>query len=307
MLSAKSAKHALLLSLLSLVCFAGAEDARDVLSIVEKATVSREALRAIQSKLNDAELRNGIERYLEAPNNENLEALTTMARLRALALRDGPNGNAGEEAKAITNSPLYRKLDERKSSNWMTRGFEKLGDWLSKRTRTDTTPARRTQGSAGDALGWVTPLMWILLGGAVVAGLYWLLARVSFANFRRAKKMGILDEGEPERTADEWLLRSLELEAAHQFRNAVRALYIACLVRFDDYGVVRFVRSETNWEHLSRLKKSGACPSHLDFESPTKKFDLIWYGDKEVTSEDVAEFRSFYEQLLAALRGRRAA
>jgi hypothetical protein len=45
----------------------------------------------------------------------------------------------------------------------------------------------------------------------------------------------------------------------------------------------------------------------LDFRTPTRKFDDVWYGYKVDGSADVALFREYYERVLEGLRAERLA
>jgi hypothetical protein len=117
---------------------------------------------------------------------------------------------------------------------------------------------------------------------------------------------GILEDDEPERTADQWLLQAEKLEAEGKYREAVRCLYLACLVRYDDGRVARFRRHETNWEHLYRIEGSSLNPG-LDFRTPTQRFDKVWYGYQVNGPSDVQEFREVYQRLCDQLQLKTAA
>ncbi|HWA84414.1 MAG TPA: DUF4129 domain-containing protein, partial [Fimbriimonadaceae bacterium] len=110
-------------------------------------------------------------------------------------------------------------------------------------------------------------------------------------------------DDEPERTLDEWLELSSSYERDGKYREAVRALYLACLLKFDERNVARFLRSQTNWEHLARIETSPKKPAGLDFRTPTQAFDRIWYGYKVRGPIDVAEFRAWYGDVTRALQG----
>jgi hypothetical protein len=154
-------------------------------------------------------------------------------------------------------------------------------------------------------LGFPTFLMyfvWFLLGAAVLAFIIYALRFVSFGKLKKRKAKAMLDEDEPERTLDEWLAMAESFEREGRYREAVRALYLACLLKFDERNVARFVRSQTNWEHLARIEDSPRRPVSLDFRSATQAFDRIWYGHKVRGSEDVVDFKAWYESVSAALR-----
>jgi hypothetical protein len=78
------------------------------------------------------------------------------------------------------------------------------------------------------------------------------------------------------------------------------------LLRFDEAGIARFIRSETNWEHFVRIDRSPQRLEHFDFRTLCRRFDLIWYGKQTKGAPDVADFRAAYENLLLQLSEARA-
>ena len=115
----------------------------------------------------------------------------------------------------------------------------------------------------------------------------------------------MLSEEEPELSRDEYLEEADRLNSEGRHREAVRYLYLACLLLFDESGVARFVRGETNWEHLRRIEASEKRPGDLDFQPATRKFDVVWYGMRVEGPSDVQAMRDWY--VLIAERLRRSA
>ena len=149
-------------------------------------------------------------------------------------------------------------------------------------------------------LGFVIPIAWALLAVALLAGLIFVLMRVKI-RARKKRVGGMLEEDEPERTAREWLDRANDLELAGRYREAVRCLYIASLVRFDESNVAKFVRNETNWEHLYRIEASPRMPEGAEFRELTQSFDMIWYGNLRATGDNVRYFKEKYITLCRLL------
>jgi hypothetical protein len=121
---------------------------------------------------------------------------------------------------------------------------------------------------------------------------------------RRAK--ALLDEDEPERSLDEWLEMADKLEREGKYREAVRSLYLACLLKIDEARIARFERSQTNWEHLARIEASPRRPAELEFREATMAFDHIWYGMRVDGSTDVMRFRNWYRQVTEAVKPKAA-
>jgi hypothetical protein len=231
------------------------------------------------------------------------ENLRAMVELKAL----GEGG--GNEAKAITTaardikkSPVYQDAGVEEQSNWLGRALARL-----RNLRFDMPDAK-----AGNVPNFtIGPvfvyIVWFLLGAA---GLYLLVLAFRHVDWKTKlarKAKAVLEDDEPERTLDEWLVEADALAGKGLYREAVRALYLACLLRFDEHRVARFIRGETNWEHLARIQISERRPAHLDFRPATQAFDRIWYGKRVRGQEDVDQFRAWYKEITAALEAARKA
>ncbi len=219
----------------------------------------------------------------------------------------GANGQVSEPketAGEILKNPLYVDRQERKDRNWLdnagTRIGERILNWL-RNLLPDRAPAVGSVGAAPGVTG-LTVIAWFLLGAVIILILYFVFRNFKGVGRRRKRVGGILEDDEPERTADQWLVQAEKLEAEGKYREAVRCLYIACLVRYDDGRVARFRRHETNWEHLYRIESSPQNPSEIDFRTSTQRFDKVWYGYMVRGPEDVAEFREVYKRLCEALQ-----
>lgn len=230
---------------------------------------------------------------------ESLEGIA--AALEVFARADAPvDTDANETARRILSEPQFRKADEA-PSNWLKRALESL------------EPAEREeqQPQAFDRFTPTTldlqPLFYgIIVVLAIGAGVALFLFARSWTGRRKAgaakkkRKVGLLEEGEEALRTDEWLARADELERGGRFREAVRCLYLAVLMRLDDAGIVYFDRYQTNWEHLRRIEVSNA-PDNVGYRRLTQEFDHIWYGERPATAEHCADFRNEYLRLTRAL------
>ncbi len=236
--------------------------------------------------------------------------------VRTLRLREAldpaaPQGQSvrdpGVAAQEILSHPRYRDTGDGRERTWATGALERLGEWVNDLLRR-LFPEQRapTPGGLLD-LQALTPVVWVVLavGLAIVLALF--VLRFQWAPARKRRAGGVLAEDEPDLTADEWLERAAGLEREGRFREAVRCLYLACLIRFDEGGVARFVRTDTNWEHHRRVMASAKRPEGLDFTPPTRDFDEVWYGSHNADASTLARMRTAYEAVLDALGLRRAA
>jgi hypothetical protein len=158
---------------------------------------------------------------------------------------------------------------------------------------------RSSAPSVGGLGSWVTTLMWavlVALGGLAI----YLLARNVHFSGRRGRKKAIAPD-EPLRSADAWLEEANSLIAQGRYREAVRGLYVAGLMRLDEAGVARFDRHETNWEHLRRIEASPRRPEGIEARAATGVFDRCWYGHLPSTEAHATTMRDWYDGLVAAL------
>lgn len=231
--------------------------------------------------------------------------------LRLEGRASDPAIDAQSEAKRILSAPQYRTVPEAER-NWLGESAGRVGQRIGQgleaffRWLFDLLPRPNVEALDGANLGVLGQvfyiLAWLIIGGALVAFVVFVARRfgwipTAIAGRKRAGG-GLLEDDEPDRTADEWLQEAARLEGEGKFREAVRCLYLACLIRLDEKGVAAFRRGETNWEHLRRIEGSRRRPAELDFRDPTSRFDWIWYGHRVNGTEDVAFFRSLYTAIL---------
>ncbi len=196
-----------------------------------------------------------------------------------------------EGASAVKPPSISTPGDERIASNWLGKAFDRL-HWPKFEDNSERGPTK--PGSP-----WLTIFMWgvlAMLGGVCI---YLLMRYVRLPGIRRRAKPIAPDE--PLRTADAWLEEANALLAQGRFREAVRGLYVAGLMRLDEAGVARFDPNQTNWEHLHRIESSPKRPAESDIRAATSLFDRCWYGHLPSSATDVATMRSWYEELVRLL------
>lgn len=242
-----------------------------------------------------------------------------MIEVRAIVLRPAKPTSAAkpaEQAKKIKANPLYRDPGQQESSNWFSRSMTRLGELLSNllkslfgdQHQTPNTPDMSALGAFFAAIGpLLKVLVFAILAGLLGLFIYFVARHFSWQRRLSRTATAILDDDEPERSRDEWLEMAAKLTAEGRYREAVRCLYLASLLRFDEAGVARFIRSETNWEHLRRIQTSPRLPSGLNFTDPTRAFDSVWYGFRIKGIEDVECFRQWYGRVTDALANKEAA
>lgn len=234
-----------------------------------------------------------------ANNPGTVEQAVRFVSLKAMAESAGKPADQSRRLKEIKSSVLYNDEGAKEQANWLSGAIARLRNLVPK----FDAPRTRGPGIRPPAFAPVLIyLVWFLLAAAVLAFIVYALRFVSFAKLKHRKAKAMLADDEPERTLDEWLALAQSLELEGRYREAVRALYLACLLKFDERNIARFIRSQTNWEHLARIEGSPRRPSNLDFRTPTGAFDRIWYGFKGRGREDVDDFRQYYGRVCDALR-----
>lgn len=246
---------------------------------------------AASSNLDPARIKR-VEQMLEV-RNQAQEALGSVPTSRQLA----------NKASAIKKNPLYHDAGVNENANWLQRALEQL-KFSPPTPKPDTTATTMPVSGVGNFFLYVVIG---LLAAAIIAFIVVVVRHVDWKRAQKRKASAILEDDEPSRTADEWLDLADKLTAQGRYREAVRCLYLACLLRFDESQVARFDRRQTNWEHLSRIQASLRRPDHIDFLPPTRLFDRIWYGHRVRGVEDVEQFRAWYQEILAALHEVKAA
>ncbi|HVT14488.1 MAG TPA: DUF4129 domain-containing protein [Fimbriimonadaceae bacterium] len=287
-------------SLLLLAAWGWAGQYGDLDAKLKQAKTPKEKLDIVSSSgLDDPGLR---EKWTEATadNQDSIDALESYVDLKAMA-EHAATPNQEKRIAKIKSSGLYRDEGVGDRANWLSGAIERLRNLFPQRKPTHSSRSGDFGSPAFPA--FITNFVWCLLGAGLIAFIVYVIRFVNFGKLRTRRAKAMLEDDEPERTLDEWLELSSSYERDGKYREAVRALYLACLLKFDERNVARFLRSQTNWEHLARIESSPRKPAGLDFRTPTQAFDRIWYGYKVRGPIDVAEFRRWYGDVTHALQG----
>ncbi|MCC7101830.1 MAG: hypothetical protein IT206_01985 [Fimbriimonadaceae bacterium] len=243
------------------------------------------------------------------PDEALINQIKAAVRIRAIA-----SGSRAPKAKVdidalrkAKRSPLYNDPGAREQSNWLQKSLESFGDWLrrlfQRPNRESATP--RLPG-VSIVPTFLTTVVWVVIGAVALAALAVAVKLIAQGRKKVDRSRGLVADEELKLSLDEWLERADALIAQGHYREAVRCLYIACLLRLDQASVIEFRRHETNWEHYHRFCESDARPD-FNFLVPTREFDSIWYGHRCKGEEDAVRFKSYYQNLLDILNPRRAA
>lgn len=279
---------------LVLVSVAYAQSARELLARTEGKSPTEVANHVSASRYGQMpEIARELKQLRTHPTKESANRLRAILRAEAVTESSVSVASASEIVQAIKKEGGYRDPGVSESSNWLSRALDRLKNLFKRDSGPQAIPDLNLP-----LIGAVFQyFMWSVLAIAVGIFSYFAFRHFQWRRRLARKASAVLDEDEPERSIDEWLALADELESKGEFRKAVRALYLACLLRFDEVRVARFDRGQTNWEHLARIEASPTRPAELDFRAPTKAFDLVWYGHVVRGKEDVQAFRETYRMV----------
>lgn len=215
---------------------------------------------------------------------------------------------AGESSvsglKEITEAkkdPIYHDQGGLTESSWMADSAKKMQDWFDSLDFRVETPAGAAPNFPSISPDFIEAAIYIALAACAL-----MLIKVFAPFFKRNIKVaksrsGLITEEEAGLSIDEWLARADEFIADGRHREAVRCLYIACLIRLDESKKLDLKSFETNWEHYRRFTRNKFS-QQFDLKTPTEGFDQFWYGNKDCTESDALQFRSYYESVTETLK-----
>jgi hypothetical protein len=159
--------------------------------------------------------------------------------------------------------------------------------------------------------GGFGPVMWVVLGGvvlAVVAVACVLLvqqrvrapapAPVETGKAKPAALDDLLNQPQPPPAAALWK-QADRLAAEGHHREAVRTLYAAVLALLHQANLIRYEPTRTNGEYAAQLRAAGQAPEaiHEPFRQLTRLFEVKWYGERACRPEDYDACRGLAEEV----------
>ena len=101
-----------------------------------------------------------------------------------------------------------------------------------------------------------------------------------------------LERVETEKAA---LARAETAEAASDFREALRYLYLSAILHLQERGVLPYDKSLTNREYLHQARAD--IDLHTTLGPAITVFDEVWYGYKPCDAETVANYRDLLQRI----------
>jgi hypothetical protein len=218
----------------------------------------------------------------------------------SLEARTTPNARSDNVRKIVTevlSGPDFAPLQRHNS------GIESLGkrvfDWLARLAEwLDRLFRFGAPGSAGTASNFLRPLVIVLIAGLVFMLVYAIAKRKPVTTRKTSRKAGVIDydtlEGIDSRNSDEWLSAAQQLSKNGDYRKALRAIFVATLIRLDAAGIVTYEQFRTNGEYLRATRKHASFFSQ--FNIMVNAFDAGWYGNMPVSESVYRQGLESYNQ-----------
>ncbi|MDQ3327244.1 MAG: DUF4129 domain-containing protein, partial [Chloroflexota bacterium] len=174
------------------------------------------------------------------------------------------------------------------SPNWLERALNRGGDWF--RRLLQGLPLGSPGAEGLTAARVLLALLCIGLVGLVLA----LMLRSAR---RMSRTDGAASPNLVPTSSTAMLATAAERARAGDYRGAVRAQFVALLLTLHERGTLRYDRSLTNREHLSRI--GGDTPLAVSLRPVVRVFDDVWYGNSPIGKTEYDD----YARSTDALRG----
>lgn len=151
-----------------------------------------------------------------------------------------------------------------------------------------------------DGRRWDANLKYILFPlGAVALGavVIFFIRQIRLNLIGEAQEAGTATELEHVETERAALARAETAEAASDFREALRFLYLSAILHLQERGVLPYDKSLTNREYLHQAQADTEL--HTALGPAIIVFDEVWYGHKPCNAETVAGYRDLLQKVYA--------
>ena len=225
------------------------------------------------------------------------EADIASARLTTAISQLDLSANDNTAARLAQLDRVAERLDLLQPSLW-ERFLRWLWGWIDR-----LLPDRSPSTGSGLGRGLTTLVGWLVIVGAgllliLLLG-YWL--RHLLGGLLRGHTINEAVTGEDGLPASAAQARQQASQMAESgnYREAVRRLYLAALLRLREREIIRFDSSLTNQEVLARMQSNAPARAHL--EPVVDTFDRVWYGVQE---PDAQTFERYSREIDALLQER---
>ena len=214
-------------------------------------------------------------------------------------------GNIVEWSKRMLR-PLVAPL--KRAGRWIARMLKSFSEWLE-------GLGGRSQSQGQSSLNWQTgvrALLFVVLAGAlsfliILLLRMWRNRRRPVATASAVVRPTVSDILEERVTADElpvdeWMAMAREFLGNGDFRLAVRAMFLACLVYLANREKLTIAKHKSNREYIGELdRRAHDAPDVLAaFSANVGILERLWYGMHKATADTVTAFTDNQETILGA-------
>jgi Domain of unknown function (DUF4129) len=205
-------------------------------------------------------------------------------------------GQPRPDARRALEQILARnEFQQSAASRWREQLQRRVGEWIEDLWT-------RFGGGQGAGRRVAIALAWIASIGALLALGFWMTRTIARRKPGIALDLGAGSVRRPR--ARELALRALSHARAGDVKEAVRAGYIAALVRLEEQGAWRVDDARTPREYLPLLRPADHRRElMLDL---TRRFEQVWYGNRPAGQDEAARVTAHLEELGCLRPGERA-
>lgn len=228
--------------------------------------------------------------------------------LRLAQSESNDTENSRDKIREILSRPAYQPEQDTAIGGFVKSVLRKVRTFIGEALSALRRLVERLFGVSANS-GWVSTLVLVLVGAALLIGGVLLARRMRGPRARRKKRTRTVlgEEIAADGTSGQLAEAGLAAARAGDFRTAVRKLYVSLLYELFERNLIELDESTTNHEYLNRVARFGALAgpmAHL-----TERFDYVWYGMFPSSEDDFAAYLARYRQAMqgAQLLGEQAA
>lgn len=142
----------------------------------------------------------------------------------------------------------------------------------------------------GGAAGDLRTMFWAAVGMLAIGGIVTVAIRGLRQSVGPAVTSTLGDLATPAATSETARAEAARFAQSGAFRLAMRALYLAALLSWDEQGRLRFDRTLTNQEVLARARSLDDVGLVERLAPLVDRFDQVWYGGSPCSFDDYRIF-----------------
>ncbi|WP_274364012.1 DUF4129 domain-containing protein [Paenibacillus thermotolerans] len=181
----------------------------------------------------------------------------------------------------------YAAKEGQQGENLLLRWLEELVNKLN-----DLFPQIEFADGSEDVLMYII----IGIGVVIVAALLFFLWQMLWFE-RGLKRKASMTEDELEQPPESLLERARNAAESGDTREGTRLLFLALLLSLQEKEMLEVRAWKTNWEYAEELAERSSPWLEL-FRESALRFDTVWYGLKELPSDD---FRDWYKRVESSI------